>query len=155
VNAASQLMFQLSPGPWEELRDGDPRAAALFDRHYSRIPKAIGKLLIVGPGQKVVLMTPCLRALFAWRVSQSKDPTAEFGDVNCAIFRNEGAGLASELILAAEASAIAKWGPRRLYTYVSRKKVRSRNPGYCFLMAGWRRCGLTKTRRLLILEKQP
>ena len=29
------------------------------------------------------------------------------------------------------------------------------NSIYCFLQAGWRRCGITKTRRLIVLEYLP
>jgi hypothetical protein len=142
-------------GAWIEVWDGNPTAAALYDRHYSRSPAALGDPRVAGPGKKLVLLTPCARALFVWRMFQSKDPTAAPGDINCAIFRNEGAGLASELIKAAMTLAWARWGLRRLYTYVNPKRVRSTNPGCCFLRAGWRRCGVTKTRRLLILEARP
>lgn len=147
--------FLIGGGVWVPVRDGQATAASLYDRHYSRSPKARGHPRIAGPGEKVVLLTPCARALFVWRVFQSKDPTANAGDINCAIFRNEGAGLASDLIRAAMELAWERWGPRRLYTYVNPRRVRSANPGYCFLQAGWRRCGVTKTRKLLILECLP
>ena len=142
-------------GPWLQAWDGDPTAAALYDRHYSRNRNAIGDPRIAGPGEKIVLLTPCARGLFVWRQFISKDPSAGPDDVNCSIFRNEGAGLASDLILAAMPLAWAKWGPQRLYTYVNPKRVRSTNPGYCFLQAGWRKCGVTKTRKLLIFEARP
>lgn len=145
--------FLFGGAPWLMVRDGNPTAAALYDRHYSRNPGAQGDPRVAGPGEKLVLLTPCARALFVWRWFRSKDPSAGPLDVNCAIFRNEGAGLASDLILAAEPLAWAKWGPQRLYTYVNPKRVRSANPGYCFKRAGWRVCGVTKTRKLLILEK--
>jgi len=45
-----------------------------------------------------------------------------------------------------------KWPGERLYTYVNSHKIRSTNPGYCFLRAGWRKCGMTKG-GLIILEK--
>lgn len=147
--------FLFGGAPWLQVWDGNPTAAALYDRHYSRNRNAIGDPRVAGPGEKLVLLTPCARALFVWRVFDSKDPTAGPDDVNCAIFRNEGAGLASDLILAAEAIALAKWGRQRLYTYVNPRRVRSTNPGCCFLKAGWRKCGVTKTRGLLILEKLP
>lgn len=140
---------------WLRAWDGDPTAAALYDRHYSRSPAARGDPRVAGPGEKIVLLTPCARALFVWRQFRTKDPSAGPSDVNCAIFRNEGAGLASSLILAAEAVAWSRWPGERLYTYVNPRRVRSANPGYCFKQAGWRLCGLTKTRRLLILEKRP
>jgi hypothetical protein len=38
-------------------------------------------------------------------------------------------------------------------TYVDRKKVRSSNPGFCFLAAGWRRCGTTRS-GLEVLERE-
>ena len=144
--------FLFGGATWIEVRDGDPTAAAIYDRHYSRNPAARGNPLIAGPGSKMVLLTPCARALFVCRRFISKDTTASNDDINCAIFRNEGAGLSSDLIRAAMALAWARWPATRLYTYVNPRRVTSRNPGYCFLRAGWRRCGVTVTRRLLILE---
>jgi len=45
------------------------------------------------------------------------------------------------------------WIPdERLYTFVNPRKIRSSNPGYCFLKAGWRKCGITKWQKLVILE---
>lgn len=153
---AVQPMLTLDNSPWVQTSDGDPSAAAIFDRHYSRNPAARGDPRVAGPGQKIVLLTPCARALFVWRVFRSKDPTAADGDINCAIFRNEGAQLlASDLIRAAMEIAWKRWGRRRLYTYVNPRRVASKNPGYCFLCAGWRRSGVTKTRSLVILEFVP
>lgn len=147
--------FLLASGPWVEVRDGNLTAACIYDRHYSRNPGSRGDDRVAGPGKKLVLLTPDVRGLFVWREFQTKDPTAAPGDINCAIFRNEGAGLASELILSAMELAYMKWGKRRLYTYVNPRKVRSPNPGYCFKRAGWHVCGVTKTRKLLILETLP
>jgi hypothetical protein len=75
--------------------------------------------------------------------------------VNCAIFRNEGQRLSSDLILAAEEMAWRRWPGERLFTYVWDAKVKSVNPGYCFKMAGWTSCGRNKDGRLTILEKWP
>jgi hypothetical protein len=147
--------FLFGATAWLEVWDGNPTAAALYDRHYSRNRNAVGDPRIAGPGQKLVLLSPCARALLVWRVFKSKDPSAQPGDINCAIFRNEGAGLSSDLIRAAQRLAWDQWGHRRLYTYVNPRRVRSPNPGYCFKQAGWRLCGVTKTRKLLILEKLP
>jgi len=72
---------------------------------------------------------------------------------NCAIFRNESERRSSEIILEAERFAVAKWGPNRAYTFVDGRKVRSSNPGWCFIAAGWRKCGKTKSGKI-ILEKQ-
>jgi hypothetical protein len=75
--------------------------------------------------------------------------------VNCAIFRNEGAGLSSELLLSGMQIAWQRWPGERLYTYVDPIRVQSENPGYCFLKAGWRKCGITKSRKLIIMEVIP
>lgn len=147
--------FLIGGGTWINVRDGNSTASAIFDRHYSRNPAARGDARCAGPGKKMVLLTPCARALFVWRQFRTKDPTAGPADINCAIFRNEGAGLSSALIVEAMELAWQRWPGERLYTYVNPRRVRSSNPGFCFLQAGWRRCGITKTRRLLILEAMP
>lgn len=138
---------------WIEVRDGNDTARAIFDKHYSRKhppPRANGAhWLLLGPGEKMLLLTPCARALFAWR--KFLDDSGNDG-ICCAIFRNEGAGLSSDLIRAADEIADARWGRERHYTHVDPAKVRSKNPGFCFLMAGWRRCGYTKS-GLLTLER--
>jgi hypothetical protein len=59
------------------------------------------------------------------------------------------------LIQEATQLAWQRWPGQRLYTYVNPRKVRSTNPGCCFLKAGWRRCGVTKHNKLLILELLP
>ena len=100
----------------------------------------------------MVLLTPDARALFVWRRFISKDHQ---DGVNCAAFRNEGAGLSSALILEAMCLAWRRWPGEGLYTYVDAKKIRNSNPGCSFLKAGWRRCGVTKDRGLLILEVLP
>lgn len=144
--------FLIGGGVWIPVRDGNPTASSLYDRHYSRNPASRGDPRCAGPGQKMVLLTPCARALFVWRKFISKD---QQDGVNCAIFRNEGAGLASELIREAMRLAWQRWPGERLYTYVNPRRVRSSNHGFCFKTAGWRVCGITKTRRLLVLEALP
>jgi hypothetical protein len=63
------------------------------------------------------------------------------------LFRNEGAGLSSELILAAISETALLWDapPLGIITFVDASKVRAkRNPGYCYLRAGFRHVGETK-----------
>lgn len=129
-------------------------------RHYSFYEYADGRrhssgyrnrFLFVGPGEKMVLLTADCRALFVWRKFVSRDGQQ---GVNCAVFRNEGAGLSSDLIREAEELAWQRWPDERLYTYVNRHKIQSTNPGYCFKMAGWRECGRT-AKGLVILERLP
>lgn len=73
------------------------------------------------------------------------------------VFRDEGAFdgqvLSSSLILAAEKLAWLRWPNERLYTYVNTTAVSG--DGLCFKAAGWRKCGRTKIKNLLILEKLP
>lgn len=144
--------FLIGGDTWLQVLDGNATAAALYDRHYSRNPASRGDPRIAGPGEKLVLLTPCARGLFVWRKFISKDQQE---GVNCAIFRNEGAGLASDLIRAAMVAAWLRWPGARLYTYVNPRRVRSANPGCCFKAAGWRVFGVTKTRKLLVLEVLP
>lgn len=150
----AQPFFNLDGSPWVPVKDGNDTARAIFDRHYSRYHYADGRdpKLFVGPGEKTVLLTPCARAVFVWRKFKSKN--GETG-INCALFRNEGAGLSSALIIAADAIADDRWPGERRYTYVDPRKVRSTNPGCCFKQAGWQFCGITKARRLHILERLP
>lgn len=139
---------------WVPVLDGNDEARALFDRHYSRYVYADGRqpLLFMGPGEKLVLMTSCGRALFGWRKFISADGQQ---GINCAMFRNEGQPDLNSVALIRMADAIAdsRWPGQRHYTYVNPRKVRSQNPGCCFKLAGWRSCGVTKKRKLHILER--
>lgn len=145
--------FLLPAGLWTEVCDGNLTAFHLYRRHYSCRPSRTDHdSRIGGPGEKMVLLTADAAALFVWRKFFSRDQQK---GVNCAVFRNEGPYLASDLIRDAMRLAWDRWPGERFYTYVNQRKVKSPNPGYCFLRAGWRRCGITKTRRLLVLEATP
>ena len=140
---------------WLPALDGDARARWLFQRHYPRRRYRDGRKpkLFVGPGEKAVLLTVNCDALFIWR--KFKDKSGETG-VNCAAFRNESALLSSDLIREACAIAWQKWPGERLYTYVNPRRIRSTNPGCCFIKAGWQRLPYrTKEKQLVILERWP
>lgn len=65
----------------------------------------------------------------------------------CSIFRNESEHLSSELICEAVAATRAVWTPPELgmVTFVNAAKVRrKRDPGRCYLKAGFQRVGETK-----------
>ena len=136
---------------WVRVKDGDDRARALYRCHYSHRAYKDGRnpMQFVGPGEHIVLLTPDCKALFIWR--KFKDDSGQVG-VNCACFRNEGRRLSSELILEAEDWAWHRWSTERLYTFVNPDRIRSTNPGFCFLSAGWRKCGYTRG-GLVVLEK--
>lgn len=147
-----QPSLELTSDPWIPIKDGNASARFLFDRHYSRRHYADGRQpkLFVGPGEKMVLTTHCARGLFVWRKFISGDGQQ---GVNCAVFRNETDALSSDLIKEADRLADQRWPGERHYTYVNARKIKSTNPGYCFIQAGWRRCGITKHNKLIILEK--
>ena len=140
-------------GAWVVERDGDAAGLFLYRRHYSARKYADGRKprLFVGPGEKMVLVSIDRAALFVWR--KFKSMRAEAG-INCAVFRNEGAERSSDLIREASTIAWGRWPGERLYTYVNSRKIRSTNPGFCFLAAGWTRAGTTRG-GLVILETFP
>lgn len=141
---------------WWVTKDGDRDCLELHARHYSRYEYADGRerKLFVGPGEKLVLRTERGNACFVWRnfvddcIDQRTGKPQE--GVNCAVFRNEGEHLSSSLVVAADAIADLVWTDSRHYTYVDCTKVASANPGYCFIVAGWRRCGWTASGKLVL-----
>lgn len=128
----------------------------MLNRHYSANHYSDGRnvRLSAGPGEKIILQTPEGGAVFIWR--KFIDKSGQSG-VNCAFFRNEVPEiyLSSDLIIEAEQIAWQRWPNARLYTYVNPRKIKSTNPGYCFIVAGWRKVGITKSKKLLVLEKMP
>jgi hypothetical protein len=132
---------------WQLSDRADPVARKLADRHYNR--QSIGAAGFVPPGRCVVLRTPEGNAF--WITSW---PFAEYvrhawaGAWVCTAFRNESPHLSSELILEALAATLAIWPePPELgmITFVDATKVRrKRDPGRCYLRAGFKRVGETK-----------
>lgn len=164
-----QPTLQIYDEHWVYSKDANPTARAIFETHYSYRPYADGRRPrhFVGPGEKMVLLTPNADALFVWRKFISGDGQE---GVNCSAFHNDSPVLSSNLILAAESLARERWPVERFYTYVNPKKLHTARrrvkgeasaeycpwpPGRCFLEAGWRLCGKTKHNRLLIFEKLP
>lgn len=143
-------MLQL--GYWYEIKDGDPRAVGLYRRHYSCVNQDADHVRhgFSGQGESLILMLADCRALFGWRKQKESDDNQD--GVNCFIFRNESSCLSSDLIKEADDLAWQRWEDKRHYTYINSKKIRSTNPGYCFIQAGWKRCGYSKG-GLAILER--
>ena len=138
---------------WIIGQDGEYELRELYERHYScrhykdgRKPK-----LFVGPGEHIVLTLPDRSALWVWR--KFIDQNGQKG-INCAVFRNESGILSSDLIREADAVADFAWPGERHYTYIRAEAIKSRNPGWCYICAGWHRCGYTKA-GLHILERLP
>ncbi len=144
-------------GHWLSVKDGDPAVFALYKRHYSyhqykdnRRKVARNRKLIMGPGEKMILITRQLNALFGWR--KFKDDSGQTG-VNCSVFRNESEVLSSLLILEAEQLAWNRWPGERLYTYVDGHAVQG--DGCCFKKAGWKKLNKRTKGGKIILEKLP
>jgi hypothetical protein len=137
---------------WWLTKDGDKDCLAMYERHYSAYQYRDGRARyqFVGPGEKVVLRTERACAVWVWRKFIS-DHVGQYG-INCAVFRNEGTHRSSELIRQADSIADCLWPDSRHYTYINPQRIASSNPGFCFLAAGWQRCGHTKG-GLLIMER--
>jgi hypothetical protein len=130
-----------------------PIAQKLADKHYSREHRGSTKGF-VGPGEKLVLISPNGDALFAWLRQDPELRGDKIDGVNCTIFRNEGNDLSSTLINEAEDWARQRWPyVKRLFTYVDPAEVASKRPGWCFLKAGWKEVGQNKSGKLLLFEK--
>ncbi len=135
------------PGRWHPVLRTDVRARELADRHYSR--QTPGAVDFMANGRTLVLLTDCARAV--WGAIENLDP-AGGQRWRVSIFRNEGAGRSSDLIREATDRTFLYW--RRHYgatpavpltTEVDPAKTRrKRDPGRCFLRAGWRRLGVVR-----------
>lgn len=142
---------------WHLSWRADPRALPLADRHYNR--QKIGAPQFVPPGACLVLLTADADAL--WVTSA---PIAEYvqhawpGAWVCSLFRNEGPVLSSELIreaVAATRARLADPPALGMVTFVDPTKTRrKRDPGRCFLKAGFRVVGSTKS-GLVALQMLP
>lgn len=137
---------------WYITKDGDRTCLALYRRHYSSKKSKRTASQFVGPGEHVVLRTGDGDAVFVWRKYIDDTQPPQTG-VECSLFRNEGPLPSSDLIRQADAIADRCWAGERHYTKVNPGAVRSSNPGFCFMAAGWRRCGMTKN-GLIILERK-
>ena len=129
----------------------DPEMALFADRHYSR--KKIGSPQFMPPGRKLVLRNAEGTILFGWLWAKDEYRLDHQTGYNCTIFRNESDRKSSEIIIEAENLAVEKWGLNRFYTYVNAKKIRSSNPGYCFIRAGYKKIGVSKA-GLILLAKE-
>lgn len=162
-------------GRWLLSSSSDPRALAVVDGlgmfnglgpHYSR--RSPGSKTFTGVGREVVLVTECGCAV--WAVVYQRTPAAagtggSRGRTGATdkrprhlwrnmLFRNLGAGRSSDLIREATAATYAAWLDRygelpteRLRTEIDVWRVLSRNPGYCYLMAGWEKGPIVRGKR--------
>ena len=131
---------------WRLSHRADYAAVEIANRHYNR--QKPGTPQFVPPGRCLVLLIP---GAAVWVTSW---PFAEYvkhawpGAWINSCFRRESGPLASELIREAIAITRHQWGePPSLgiVSFVDADKVRhKRDPGRCYLKAGFRRVGETK-----------
>lgn len=149
-----QMMLDIPTyGPWLVTHKGDKTCRILADRHYSR--QHVGASMFTRPGRNLVLRTAAGDAVWVTWSGIRDDGLRAW---ECTIFRNESLFLSSDMIRAAVSATIAEWGqppPAGIITYVDQSKVRSSNPGFCFLSAGFRRIGRSKRRGLVLLQFLP
>ena len=130
---------------WKLSHRADPEARKIADRHYNR--QKPGTPQFVPPGRCLVLKNKDSFWVTSW-------PFAEYvkhawpGAFICSAFRNEGPSLSSLLIREAVACTIWKYPeiPKEgMITFINAGKVRKkRDPGRCFLRAGFTNAGRTK-----------
>lgn len=141
---------------WNFSWRADPEVVPLADRHYNR--QKVGAPQFAPPGRCVVLKTQPADAFWitSWPYAQYVKH-AWAGAWVCSAFRNEGQERSSDLIRQAVAATRAIWEPPALgiITFVDPSKVRrKRDPGRCYLRAGFRKVGHTKA-GLIALQLLP
>ena len=146
-----QQSFLQETDYWCIVRDGDAQAFALYARHYSFYHYSDGRRerygyrnrrMIVGPGEKLVLLGNDARALCCWRRGIDANSNGQ-KRVYCTVFRNESSARASDILKSAMALAWKRWPGETLFTYVNPHKIHSNVPGYCFRRAHWKHIGET------------
>lgn len=135
----------IEPVYWQLSHRADPVALPLANVHYSRQRPASGQF--VAPGRCVVLTG--LNADALWVSLWQKHVDHAWKDAwVCSLFRNESAELSSDLIRQAIAASRFIWPAvpsQGMITFVDPEKVRrKRDPGRCFVRAGFEPCGRTK-----------
>lgn len=144
--------------PWSLSTCGAWPVRVFAAPHYSRQNPDSSK--VGGPGFQLVL-TAGDPVCAVWMTTLTRPEFTKHawpGAWNNSLFRNQGAGLSSELIRAAVAVTRHEWGeppPQGMVTFVDAAKVRhKRDPGRCYLRAGFRRVGET-TGGLLVFHLAP
>lgn len=132
--------------PWAASWRADPAAAPIADRHYNR--QSVGSAQFVPPGRCLVLSAPEAVWVTSWPLAEFVQHDWPGAWVNSLFRREGGEVVASEMIRYAVAHT-RWWRPDvpalGMVTFVDPRKVRhKRDPGRCYLKAGFRLVGVTK-----------
>lgn len=132
----------------------DKPSRIIADRHYNR--QKIGSPQFVAPGEPLVLIHLNGRALWVSLLQKFQDHEWQ-GAWVCSTFRNEDSGdRSSDLIREAVAATRFRWDPvpaQGMITFINPRKIRhKRDPGRCFLRAGFKEVGMTKVNKLIVLQ---
>jgi hypothetical protein len=129
---------------WRLSNRADPLAVAIADRHYNR--QKPGTPQFVPPGRCLVLLAPEALWVTSWPFAEYVKHRWAGAWVN-SCFRREGGPQASDLIRSAIAATRFYFGePPALgmVTFIDESQVRhKRDPGRCYLRAGFIRVGRT------------
>lgn len=125
----------------------DPRALPLANRHYNR--QNPNSPQFMPPGSCLCLLAgenPAAGALWGTLAPKKQYVQHQWaGAWTCTLFRNESAVLSSNLIRQAVAATVHRYGaapPEGFITFVDRAQTKGkRDPGFCYLMAGWHPIG--------------
>ena len=132
---------------WKKTNRCHDDTRQLADRHYNR--RSIGAKDFVPPGRCLVLLS--LDKTAFWVTSWQYPEWVKHawpGSWNCSAFRNEGSMLSSMLIR--DAISCSRWYWKEtpdegMITFINSDKVKpKRQPGWCFLKAGFKHVGFTK-----------
>ena len=169
MTATAQLWLGDAPALWRhvhrcyyaarDLVDGDGSETGL--PHYSR--QTPGAQDFMGSGWTFVLYHESDAGRAVWGVILNRAPGTEEWRWRCSVFRNESSIQSSDMIKAATAETYSYWERKYhgrpgvpLTTEVDPARVRrKRDPGRCFIKAGWRRVGVTKDKGLIVFEAPP
>lgn len=146
---------------WIPVLCTDDRLRGMYRQHYSslkarglkrRAMRHASEMRVVGPGKYSALLTSDSCSGFIWRAARYRQDGQ--AGIECTMFRRVGAQppRSSCLILGAMWFARKKWPGERLFTFVDPTAIDSKNPGYCFIAAGWRRLPGRTARGLVVLE---
>ena len=142
---------------WVKSHRADPFGRVIADRHYNR--QKVGSPQFVPPGRCLVLLAPSredAKALWVTSWPRYAQHAWEGAWIN-STFRNEGAGLSSELIRDALACTRYRWGGEEpglgMITFIAPESVRDKKDiGYCYLKAGFIRVGKTKINKRIVFQ---